>query len=128
MMSGIFDQLQSEIEKRQPKETGISPADLLTLPPAARRVIRLLLREGHMSYPLLQETIDQLPAPKRLNQTELDEALIYLTQEGWVIQMGQDQLITYKVNLRHKPGSKTTMWSQVEKRLSQIKTEREDKK
>lgn len=43
-MPGLFDRLDKEIKDRQ-KEGGISPLDLAGLPPALRRIMRVMLRE-----------------------------------------------------------------------------------
>ncbi len=117
-MSGLFDRLRSELEKRR-QEEGIRPTDLLTLPPAQRRVMKLLLREVQLSYPEIVTAVSTLPAKQRLTPDELNTTLTELTQVGWIIRMGQNELVTYRVDLRHKPGSQVTqgMWGSLEKRL-----------
>ncbi len=117
-MSGLFDRLRSELEKRRQGE-GIRPTDLLTLPPAQRRVMKLLLREVQLSYPEIVTAVSALPEKQRLTSTKLDTTLTELTEAGWVICMGQDELVTYRVDLRRKPGSQVAqdMWGSLEERL-----------
>jgi hypothetical protein len=49
-MPGVFDRLNKEIENKQ-QEGGITPLDLAELPPALRKIMRLMLRELQMNYP-----------------------------------------------------------------------------
>ncbi len=125
-MSRLFEWLQTEIEKRRLGQ-GMRPTDLLTLPPPQRRVMRLLLREVQMSYPDLVTAVSTLPTKQRLTTAELDDSLTQLTQAGWLIRLGQDELITYRVDLRRKPGSKvaSSMWGTLEKRLQERQSRRE---
>ncbi len=125
-MSGLFDQLRSELEKRRQGE-GIRPTDLLTLPPAQRRVMKLLLREIQLSYPEIVTAVSTLPTKQRLTPTELNTTLAELTQAGWIIRMGQDELVTYRVDLRRKPGSRVAqgMWGSLEERLKERQSKRE---
>ena len=66
-MSGLFDKLRTEIDKRREGEEGMRPTDLLGLPPAQRRVMRLLLREVQMSYPELVTAVANLPASQQFS-------------------------------------------------------------
>ncbi len=124
-MSGLFDQLKKQVEKARENQ-GVGPADLLTLPVAQRRVMRILLREIQLSYPDIVTAVSHLPPPQQLTIAELDDALIQLTEAGWLIRMGQAELITYRVDLRRKPGSKvsTNMWGTLEERLQAQQTKR----
>ena len=49
-MPGVFDRLDKEIKDKQ-KEGGITPLDLAELPPALRKIMRLMLRELQMNCP-----------------------------------------------------------------------------
>lgn len=125
-MSGLFDRLQQEVDKARANR-GMGPADLLTLPLPQRRVMRLLLREVQMSYPEIITAVSHLPPAQYLTIAELDDSLTQLTQNGWLIRMGQDELITYRVDLRRKPGSKIAsgMWNTLEKRLKEQQNKQE---
>ena len=43
-MPGVFDRLNKEIQDKQ-QEGGITALDLVGLPPALRKIMRLMLRE-----------------------------------------------------------------------------------
>lgn len=117
-MPGVFDRLDKEIKDKQ-KEGGISPLDLASLPPSLRKIMRLMLRELQLSYPRLCEVIDGMPEAERLSRSDLDEALSSLTQQFWLIRIGEGEKAIYKVNLRRKEGSKLAagIWSALDARL-----------
>jgi hypothetical protein len=104
-MPGVFDRLNADLKAREKESTGPSAMDIAGLPAPQRRVVRMLLRELEMTYPALCETVEKLPAADRFSRAELDEALAALTQQGWLIRLGEAELKTYKVNLRAKAGS-----------------------
>lgn len=117
-MPGVFDRLNKEIENKQ-QEGGITPLDLADLPPALRKIMRLMLRELQMSYPRLCEAMDSMPEAERLSRDDLHEALSTLTQQAWLIRIGQGEKAIYKVNLRRRAGSTLTagIWSSLDSKL-----------
>lgn len=117
-MPGLFDRLDKEIKDKQ-KEGGISPLDLAGLPPSLRKIMRLMLRELQMNYPRMCEVMDSMPEQDRLTRTELDSALLSLTEQSWLIRIGEGQKAIYKVNLRRKSGSTLAagIWSSLDARL-----------
>lgn len=117
-MPGIFDRLQKEIENKQ-GEGGITALDLADLPPALRKIMRLMLRELQLSYPQLTEAIASLPDAERLPLKELDEALEVLTRQAWLIRIGAGDKAIYKVNLRRKAGSTVAsgIWNTLDSKL-----------
>jgi hypothetical protein len=117
-MGGLFDRLQNQLDNRE-KEGGISALDLATLPPSLRRIMRTMLREVELTHPEIVEAMNTVPEADRLSNSELDEALATLTKQGWLIQLGVDAVITYKVNLRRKAGSGLTsgIWSALDSRM-----------
>ena len=117
-MSGVFDRLQKQIDDKR-KEGGISVLDLADLPPALRKIMRLMLRQLQMNYAQLAEAIDQLPEGERLTRTSLDEALKKLSEQAWLIQIGEGERAVYKVNLRRKAGShlSDTIWQNLDSKL-----------
>jgi hypothetical protein len=117
-MAGVFDRLQSKIEDKQ-KEGGITALDLADLPPALRKIMRLMLRKLQMTYPQLCETMDAMPEGERLSRDDLNNALEALYQQSWLTRLGEGQKAIYKVNLRPKSGSTlaTGIWSALEDRL-----------
>lgn len=116
-MPGVFDRLNSAIEKKKKLE-GVSALDLIELPLSLRRVMRLLLRELKMSYPRLCEVVDELPEGQPLTREELEHALDELTEQNWLIRIGQGEKAIYRVNLRAKRKSKLdeSIWSTLEAR------------
>lgn len=117
-MPGVFDRLNKEIENKQ-QEGGITPLDLAELPPALRKIMRLMLRELQMGFPKLCEAVDTMPEKERLTRDELQDALSTLTQQFWLIRIGEGKKAIYKVNLRRKAGSTLTagIWSSLDEKL-----------
>lgn len=117
-MPGVFDRLQKEIENKQ-SEGGITALDLADLSPALRKIMRLMLRELELSYPKLTAAVASLPDAERLSSKDLDEALDVLTQQAWLIRIGQGKKAIYKVNLRKKAGSNLAggIWNTLDTKL-----------
>lgn len=125
---GLFDRLQNELEDRA-KEGGISPLDLASLPPRLRKIMRLMLREVEMTFTELQDETAKMDEMDRLSDAELKEALNSLTSQSWLVKLGQDELITYKVNLRRKgPSSLASgIWATLDDKMSSEKGEEQPK-
>jgi hypothetical protein len=117
-MPGVFDRLNKEIENKQ-QEGGITPLDLAGLPPALRKIMRLMLRELQMNLPALRETVESMPEKERLTRDELQNALSTLTEQAWLIRIGEGDKAIYKVNLRRKSGSTLAagIWSSLDAKL-----------
>lgn len=117
-MPGVFDRLNKEIKDKQ-QQGGITALDLAELSPALRKIMRLMLRELQMSYPRLCEAMDDMPEKDRLTRDGLDESLSTLTQQSWLIRIGEGEKAIYKVNLRHGDGSKLAagIWSSLDAKL-----------
>jgi vacuolar-type H+-ATPase subunit E/Vma4 len=117
-MAGVFDRLQKNIEDKQ-KEGGITALDLADLPPVLRKIMRLMLRQLQMTYPELCEAMENMPEDQRLSTSDLDEALKTLSEQGWLIQIGEGKKAVYKVNLRRKAGSTLAsgIWSELDAKL-----------
>ncbi len=117
-MSGVFDQLQKQIDDKR-KEGGITILDLADLPPALRKIMLLMLRQLQMNYPQLCNAMDQMPEDERLTRANLDEALKKLAEQAWLIQIGEGERAIYKVNLRRKAGSKLGegIWQNLDAKL-----------
>lgn len=117
-MPGVFDRLNKEIQDKQ-QEGGITPLDLAGLPPALRRIMRLMLRELQMTHPRLCEAMDSMPEADRLTRDDLQDTLSTLTQQSWLIRIGEGEKAIYKVNLRRRAGSTLAsgIWSSLDKKL-----------
>lgn len=116
-MSGVFDRLQSQLGSPG-DEGGITPLDLAGLPPALRKIMRLMLREIEMSYSDLREAAGTMPEAESLSPAELDRALDDLSRQGWLIKMGEEK-ISYRVNLRRKAGSNLGLWATLSSRIEE---------
>jgi hypothetical protein len=84
--------------------SSLSLSDLLLLPPAQRKVMRIVMRRTELSYPALCEVIDQLPEPERINRPDLDDILESLVQQNWLIQIGDRETRLYKLGKIQKTG------------------------
>lgn len=117
-MPGVFDRLKKEIENKQ-GEGGITALDLADLPPALRKIMRLMLRELQLNYPQLTEAMAALPDAERLPGKDLDEALDILTRQSWLLRIGEGKKAIYKVNLRRKAGSTLAggIWGTLDSKL-----------
>ncbi len=117
-MAGLFDRLQQQIQDKQ-KEGGITALDLADLPPALRKIMRLMLRRLQMNYSQLCQAMEELPPGERLSLAELDLSLDTLSRQAWLIRLGEGQKAIYKVNLRAKSGSTLAsgIWSSLEDKL-----------
>jgi hypothetical protein len=117
-MPGVFDRLQKEIENKQ-GEGGITALDLAALPPALRKIMRLMLRELQLDYGQLTAAMAALPDAERLLAKDLDAALEVLTTQAWLVRIGNAEKAIYKVNLRRKAGSGLTsgIWNDLDSKL-----------
>lgn len=87
------------------KSERLSTLDFMSMPSAARRILRLMLRKPEVSYPELCEMVDALPEGKRISRAELDDALADLCEKAWILQDEADDVFVYKINLGAKTGS-----------------------
>jgi hypothetical protein len=84
------------------QDDGLAAIDLTSLPPQQLRIMRLMLRQGEMSYPRLCAAVEAMPEAERLSRAELDAALVIMLEQGWLIRADDTQPTTYKVNLRRR--------------------------
>ncbi len=117
-MPGLFDRLQNQIDDKR-KEGGITALDLADLPPALRKIMRLMLRQLQMNYPQLCEAVDGMPENERLSRADLDRSLDDLTRQAWLTRLGEGTRAIYKVNLKAKAGSTLAsgIWSALDEKL-----------
>jgi DNA-binding IclR family transcriptional regulator len=87
---GIFDRIQSEIEAREEQE-GITPADLLELSPALRKLMNRVTRQGKLTVKQAaahvgesaadtRKMLDSLVAKGFLEREEETEGWVYRTR------------------------------------------------
>jgi hypothetical protein len=119
-MSGVFDRLTNKLGGDQDDSSkGPSPIELASLPQVQRTIMRTLLRELEMTDPALRQAMAELPEDRRPSDADIDEAIKELTRDGWVIKMGEGQVITYKTNLRRRAPSTLakSIWSALDSKI-----------
>ncbi len=100
-MPGVFDRLADDAPKRDP---GPSVVDLTGLAPSLRRVMRLIMRSGECSQADLLQRREEEPEGERLSEADLERALQTLLAEGWILQTGQGEPATFRINLARRRG------------------------
>ena len=117
-MSGVFDRLQRQIEDKR-QEGGITALDLAELSPPLRKIMRLMLRQIQMTYTDLCTAMQEWPENDRMPIQALSEALDVLTNQYWLIRLGQGERATYRMNLRRKAGSTLAqgIWASLDAKL-----------
>ena len=122
MNGSIFDRLQKVLDI-QKQEEGISAGDIAQLPPALRKIMRMLLREIEMTYTAICAAMEALPEADRLTRKELDQALETLTVQNWLIRRGEGEGLNYTVNLRRKSGSQLgiNFWNALDAKIAENK-------
>jgi hypothetical protein len=117
-MSGIFDRLQKKMEV-EAQTDGISPLDLVTLPPLLRKIMRYMLREYELLDTEIRQWAAELPEGERPSQAELDQALDVLSKQFWLIKRGEGERVRYQANLRRKAGSKLAqgVWNVLDSKI-----------
>ena len=121
-MGSIYDRLQKKLDIQREDE-GISPGDIAQLPPALRKIMRLMLREIELTHKAISDAMAALPEAGRLSQKDLDDALNTLTAQNWLIRRGEGERLNYTVNLRRKRGSNLdmTFWNALDAKISENK-------
>ncbi|TAK10707.1 MAG: hypothetical protein EPO32_14320 [Anaerolineae bacterium] len=114
----LFDKLQGELDDRN-SEGGISPVDLLDLPESLRRIMRHMLRAVTMPRKDIVAVVASWPEKDRFSEEELDKALKSLVHQGWLIEIGEGDLLGYRVNLRRKKGSENSIWGTIGSRIDE---------
>jgi len=100
----------SNIPKQDNEQAVSAPStlDMLGMPDAARRIVRIMLRRPQMTYDEIRAAMEALPEDKRASHAELDEALELLCQLKWLVKEQAGKAVVYKVGIGSKPGSDVT--------------------
>jgi hypothetical protein len=122
MDGSIYDRLQKKLDI-QKEEQGISALDIAQLPPALRKIMRLMLREVELTHAAICEAMSAVQTADRLNRAELDQALDTLTAQNWLICRGEGERLNYTVNLRRKPPSTLggSFWNALDAKIAESK-------
>jgi hypothetical protein len=108
-MTSIFDHLRQFID-REPLP-GISPFDLTDLPEDQKRIMLSLLRnQGEAPEGVPRET---LQSKLEGSVENFDSQLNTLTQNGWIVTMGEAPNLRYRIRFRARRSQTTgyTLWS-----------------
>ncbi len=100
----LFDPSGGQSEQND-QDNGLAAIDLLELPTALYRIMRLMLRHVEMDFAQLWKVIEALPEAERLTKAEAEEALRSLIEQHWLIKTDMANLTTYRVNFRRKIGN-----------------------
>lgn len=93
-MSELFERLQEELKTLKQRD-GLSPSDLLGLPPALAAILRKIMRQNGMK---LAEIATEVNQPPENTQKFLDE----LVDKGYLRQVQGKQEVVYKANFGDK--------------------------
>lgn len=100
----LFDPSNGQSEESE-QDDGLAALDLLELPAALYRIMRLMLRHVEMDFAQLWKVIEALPEAERLTRAEVEEALRSLIEQRWLTRTDGTDQTTYKVNFRRKIGN-----------------------
>ncbi|MBN1993216.1 MAG: helix-turn-helix domain-containing protein [Anaerolineae bacterium] len=104
---GLFNRLQDELDSRERQE-GISPSDLLDLPPALASVIKKIVRHNGMKLTQIAEELGQTPPEAR-------KMLAELVEKGYVRTVEVKNELWYKAQFARKRGRLTSdFWSNLD--------------
>jgi hypothetical protein len=74
--------------------------DIADLPPTQRKIMRLILRKVEMTYSEVCAAVEALPETDRMSRADLDQVLMALTQERWLVRIEKELLPSFRANLR----------------------------
>jgi hypothetical protein len=104
LMGSLFDRLQDEIDSRENQE-GISPADLLDMPPGLAAVVKQIVRRNGMNLHDVAELLNETPEAA---QKTLDD----LVKKGYVRKVQVKDQVWYKAHFgRRRSRLSSDIWS-----------------
>jgi DNA-binding MarR family transcriptional regulator len=108
---GIFDRVQKEIDARD-KQEGITPADLLDLSSALRRLMNRITRGGEITVEEAAELLEETPANAR-------QMLNALVEKGYLERVEKEEGWVYRTRFARKRGREIPagIWSALGKRI-----------
>jgi hypothetical protein len=117
-MSGIYEQLKSQLGDGFDPKAGFSTLDMIHFPAPVRRIIRIVMRRMEVSLEDLNKAIQELPEEKRPSQEEVDESLAAMIKVGWLEQTEREGVSYYRIDMGKKAGSEVTRASPSQKTQS----------
>jgi DNA-binding MarR family transcriptional regulator len=91
--------------KNDHRVEGVTPVDLLDLPPVLNQVLRVLLSHGPMTQTQMRAALAALPDTLWLDDSDLSRALSGLVEQQWLLRSATDSTESepaYQINLRAK--------------------------
>jgi len=119
-MAGLFDRLQDEINSRE-QPGGLSPVDLLDMPPTMASIIKKIIRKNGMK-------LSEIAAALNKNPEETQQALDELVAKGFIRRVEVKQEYWYKAHFGRK-ADKTlnqSVWAALDKVVEE-EQEKEEK-
>lgn len=110
---GIFDRIQGELEGKEQQE-GITPADLLELSAPLRKLLRRIIRHGHITADEAAEHLQESPA-------NTGKMLDKLVEKGYLEREAQKEGWVYRIRFGHKRGRQLPagIWSALGQRIKE---------
>ncbi|MBI5931583.1 MAG: hypothetical protein HY862_19905 [Chloroflexi bacterium] len=110
------DVFRKVTDKLTQDPSGLTPLDIVDLPSHQKEVMLLMMRD----HAAATQGISMEDLRKRLsNPAHLENTLVELTQNDWLLMMGEAPNFLYKVHLKAKRGSgNKDMWSVLAERLA----------
>ena len=120
----LYDRLTNKLGDDEEPSSGLTPLDIADLPGAQRKVMFSMLRDTKaategISPDRLSEKLD--------HPDDLEQTLAELVKNGWLIAIGEESNLRYKVNIQRKRSSSLGfgIWSSLSDRITQRMTELE---
>lgn len=113
-MAGLYDRLNQKLDSED-APSGVTPMDLMDLPDDQRSILLGLLRDPRGAQGIAWEELVQRFEKKT---ADLWSTVLELKQRGWLIEMGDYPLLSYRINLRAKRGIQGTgLWASLSDRM-----------
>ncbi len=74
-----------------------TPTDMLDLPPAQLKIMRLMLRQREMAYTDLISELERQPSAEQLSRLELDVNLRQLVEIGWLLREESAERVLFRI-------------------------------
>jgi hypothetical protein len=114
-MPGVFDHLSARFQDDE--GGGLSPLDLADLPGDQKLIMLALLRDSASAFDGVSTEALRTKVDGKVEQ--FDATVDLLTQQGWLIALGEPENLRYRLNFRAKRGSQSSinLWTILTDRL-----------
>ncbi len=116
-MAGLFDRLQDELDSRE-QQGGLSPIDLLDLPPTLATIIQKIVRKNGLRLTDIAAELEQSPEDTR---KVLDE----LVEKGYIRRVEVKNELWYKAHFGRKADKvlHDSVWSALDSMIGEEEDE-----